>query len=118
MSPLAHSLHVAVAAPATTPTVWQPDLSRESPKKALSVSYLARCQLTIDTTRGQCKNSRAIGFNFLCFPPRAAIFHLESTAERSIARRKIRLFAFPHQLGWGITGPCSTDFALAEYLVE
>jgi len=35
-----------------------------------------------------------------------------------MARRDIRLFAFPYQLGWGIAGHCSTAFAAAEDLVE
>jgi hypothetical protein len=119
MSSPAHSLHIAVAAPATTPLVREhPDLRRDAPRMASSFSSCVTCNVAITTSYGRNKGSRATGFNFLCSPTSAAAFHLETTTERSTGRRGTCLLAFPHQLGWGIAGGYSIGFALAEDLVE
>ena len=119
MSSPAHSLHVAVASPATTPLVWEhPDSGRDAPRMASSVSCRVTCNVTISTSRGRRKDFRAAGFTFLCSPSSAAAFQSETTTERSPGMRGTCLLAFPHQLGWGIAGSCSIGFVLAEDLVE
>jgi hypothetical protein len=112
MSSPAHSLHVAVAAPATTPSVSQPDLYPDEPLKAISFSFCASCDLAINTPSGHSEDSRATGFYFLCCPPPVAAFHMGTIAERFTGRREICLFAFPHHLGRGIVGPCCISFEL------
>lgn len=99
MSSPAHSLHVAVATPATTPLVREhPDLRRDAPQLASSVSCCVTRNVAINTSRSRSKDTWATGFTFLCSPTSAATFHLETTSERSTGRRGTCLLAFPHQL--------------------
>ncbi len=114
----AHSLHVGVTVPATSSSVGQPYLCRDTPQKTTPVSCFTSCDLAVNTSRGSCKEVRATRFAFLCSPSPVWAFHLEITTERSTGRRGTCLLAFPHQLGWGIAGGYSIGFALAEYLVE
>jgi len=117
MSSPAHSLHIAVATPATMPLVRE-HLRRDAHQMASSVSCCVTCIVPITTSRGRGKDSWATGFTFLCSPTSAAAFHLETTTERSTGRRGTCLLAFPHQLGRGIARGYSIGFALAEDLVE
>jgi hypothetical protein len=119
MSSPAHSLHVVVATAAAIPLVREhPDLRRDAPQMASSVSCCVTRNVLITTSRGGGKDSWTTGFTFLCSPTSAAAFHLEKTTERSTGRRGTCLLAFPHQLGWEIAGGYSIGFALAEDLVE
>jgi hypothetical protein len=112
----AHSLHIAVAVPATSSSVDQPNVCRDTPQKAISLSCCTSCDLAVNTPRGCCKEFRATRFAFLCSPPPA--FHGETTTERSRGMRGTCLHAFPHELGCGIAGGCSIRFELAKDLVE
>lgn len=118
MSFRAPSLHVAVAASATIPSVGQPYLCRDTPQKAIPVPCFTSCDLAVNTPRGYCKEFRATCFAFLCSPSPVWAFHLETTTERSTGKRGTCLLAFPHELGCRIAGGCSIGFALAEDLVE
>jgi|SRR5580704_129090 hypothetical protein len=118
MSSPAHSLHVAVAAPATTPSVWQPHLCRDTPQKAISLSCFTPCDLAVKTPRRYCKEFRATCFAFLCSPPPVWAFRSETTSGTNTGRRGAYLFAFPCQRGCGIASDCFIGFALAEKLEE
>jgi hypothetical protein len=115
----ARSLHVAAAVPATSSSVAQPYLCRDTPQKAISVSCCTSSELAVNTPRRCYKQSRATGFAFLCSPPR---LFPHSTWKQQL--RKVRggeelaYFAFPHQLGLGIACGCSIGFVLAEDLFE
>lgn len=118
MSSPAHSLSIAVAAPAMGPRVEQHYLRRAALRQTIAGPCYASRDLTIDASPGSSKNSCATGFNFLCVPSPAAAFHVETKTERSMGRPGICLLAFAHQLGSGIVGPYSISFPLAEDPVE
>ncbi len=119
MSSPVHSLRVAVATPETRPLGWEhPDLPRDAPQLASSVSFCIARYVAITTSRVRNEDSCATGFTFLCSPTCAATFHSETTNERGTGRRETCLLAFPDQLGWEIAGGCSIGFAMTEDLVE
>lgn len=119
MSSPAHSLHVAVAAPATIPLVRErPDSRRDASKLTTSVFCCATYNLASSTSRSHSKNSGALGFAFLCSPNPVWPFHLETTGERSTGCRGACLLAFPHERECGIAGGCFMEFALSEDLFE
>src|SRR5260370_6940750 len=108
-------MHVAVAAPETTRSVWQPYLRRDTPQKAISVFCCTSYDLAINIPGGGCKGFRASGFAFLCSPVWA--FHLETTTERSTGKRGTCLLGFPHEPASGIAVTCYLGFALPAHLV-
>ncbi len=114
----AHSLHIAVAVPATPPSVGQPYLCRDMPQKAIPVSCPTSCDLAINSPDGSCKDFRATYFTFLCSPPPVWSCHLEKTNERGMGRRGTCLFAFPHQRESSIGGSRFIGFAVPEDLAE
>lgn len=115
----AHSLHVAVAAPAAAALVREhPDLRRDASKMATSVFCNVTHNLANSTSRSRSKDSRAPSFAFLCSPIPVRSFHFGTTSERSTGCRGACLLAFPHQRECGIAGRCFIGFAPSEDLVE
>jgi hypothetical protein len=113
-----HSLHLAVAAPATSPSVEQPYLCRDTPQETIPVPCLTSCDLAISSPRGSCKDFRTACFAFLCSPPPVWSFHVETTSERSTGWRGTCLVALPLERGSIIAGSHFLGFALAEDLLR
>jgi len=82
MSSPAHSLHVAVATPPTTPLVREhPDLRRDGPQMVSSVSCCVTCNVAITTSPVAVKILGQL-VSLLHAPPTSpAAFNLQTTTE-------------------------------------
>jgi hypothetical protein len=118
MSSPAHSLRNAVAAPATTPLVGQPNVWPDAPQNAISVPRCLSCDLAMNTSHSRCKDSRTTGYYFLCCPAPVRAFHLEANGKIRAGRQGVVLLAFPHNPRSGIECPDFDGFALPEGPVD
>jgi hypothetical protein len=118
MSSPAHSFRIAVAAPATTPLVRQSNTWPDAPQKAISVPCNPSSDPAISTFHSRSKDSRTIGYHFLCCPVPVPAIHLEANGKMRPGRLGAALLAFRHKLQCGIEGPDFDGFVLPEDPIE